>query len=111
MSLGRNRVPLEPLTVSSLQTVPADVDRTGPARLGKFIRARLRDLVAERYRLSEFLQSAYNRTPIRRGWQQCRGVRAAMRISAGSAGLVRGHCGRDLYQAAVGDLGCWAPYR
>ncbi len=32
-SLGRNRVPLKPLTVSSLQTVPSQVDEPVPPGL------------------------------------------------------------------------------
>ena len=37
MWLGRNRVPLKPLAVSSLQTVPADVDgRVPPGLVNSF---------------------------------------------------------------------------
>jgi hypothetical protein len=63
-TLARNRVPLKPLTVSSLQNRTAGEPTIGPARLVNAFRARVHDLVAERYRLSEFLQNAWNRTPI-----------------------------------------------
>ena len=61
-ALAGSSVPLRSLTVISLQAVPADVDGLLPPGLVTAFRARLHDLVAERYCLSEFLHSACNRT-------------------------------------------------
>ncbi len=52
------------LTVSRLQGMPAGVDGLLTPGLINAFNARLYGLVAERYRLSEFLQSACNRSPI-----------------------------------------------
>jgi hypothetical protein len=62
-ALAGNSVPPRSLTVRSLQAVPADVDGLLPPGLVNAFHARLHDLVAERYCLSEFLHSAFNRSP------------------------------------------------
>src|SRR5690349_15135568 len=62
-ALAGNSVPLRTLTASGLQPVPADVDGLLPPGLVNALHARLHDLVAERYRLSEFHHSACSRTP------------------------------------------------
>jgi hypothetical protein len=68
---------------------------------------------ADRTRFTDFphsvdMYTSTNQIAGLAGWQQCRGMRAATRISASSACRGGGHCDGDLHQAAVHGLHCWA---